>query len=61
MTAVSGDLLTTRNATIDDLVVLLRDQQARKVDVVALRLVGPGRGRVPGARRDDAGARRRTG
>ena len=35
MTAVSGDLLTTRNATIDDLVVLLRDQQARKVDVVA--------------------------
>ena len=35
MTAVSGDLLTTRNATIDDLVALLRDQQARKVDVVA--------------------------
>ena len=35
MTAVSGDLLTARNATIDDLVVLLRDQQARKVDVVA--------------------------
>ena len=35
MTAVSGDLSTTRNATIDDLVVLLRDQQARKVDVVA--------------------------
>ena len=35
MTAVSGDLLTTRNATINDLVVLLRDQQARKVDVVA--------------------------
>ena len=35
MAAVSGDLLTTRNATIDDLVVLLRDQQARKVDVVA--------------------------
>jgi hypothetical protein len=35
MTAATGDLLTTRNATIDDLVVLLRDQQARKVDVVA--------------------------
>jgi hypothetical protein len=35
MTAVSGDLLTARNATVDDLVVLLRDQQARKVDVVA--------------------------
>ena len=35
MTAVSGDLLTARNATIDDLVLLLRDQQARKVDVVA--------------------------
>ena len=34
MAAVSGDLLTARNATIDDLVVLLRDQQARKVDVV---------------------------
>jgi hypothetical protein len=34
MTAVSG-VLTARNATIDDLVVLLRDQQARKVDVVA--------------------------
>ena len=35
MTAVSGDLLNARNATIDDLVALLRDQQARKVDVVA--------------------------
>ena len=35
MTAVCGDLLTARNATIDDLVALLRDQQARKVDVVA--------------------------
>jgi len=35
MTAVTGDLLTARNATIDDLVVLLRDQQTRKVDVVA--------------------------
>ena len=35
MTAVTGDLLATRTATIDDLVALLRDQQARKVDVVA--------------------------
>ncbi len=35
MTAVSGDLQTARNATIDELLVLLRDQQARKVDVVA--------------------------
>ena len=35
MTAVSGDLLNARNATIGDLVMLLRDQQARKVDVVA--------------------------
>jgi hypothetical protein len=26
ITGVSGDLLTARNATIDDLVVLLRDQ-----------------------------------
>jgi len=36
MTANTGDLaLTARNATIEDLVALLRGQQARKVDVVA--------------------------
>ena len=36
MTADSGDLaLTARNASIEDLVALLRGQQARKVDVVA--------------------------
>jgi hypothetical protein len=36
MTADSGELaLTTRNASAEDLVALLRDQQARKVDVVA--------------------------
>ena len=36
MTADGGELtLTTRNASIEDLVALLRGQQARKVDVVA--------------------------
>ncbi len=36
MTAdVSSAPLTARNATLQDLAVLLRDQQARKVDVVA--------------------------
>lgn len=36
MTANAGELaLTARNASVEDLVVLLREQQARKVDVVA--------------------------
>jgi hypothetical protein len=36
MTADPGELaLTARNATIEDLIGLLRGQQARKVDVVA--------------------------
>ena len=36
MTADAGELaLTARNASIEDLVALLRGQQARKVDVVA--------------------------
>jgi hypothetical protein len=30
-----GPVLTTRNATLEDLAALLRDQQARKIDVVA--------------------------
>lgn len=36
MTADAGNLtLTARNASVEDLVALLREQQARKVDVVA--------------------------
>jgi hypothetical protein len=35
MTSGSSSTLTTRNATLADLAALLRDQQARKVDVVA--------------------------
>ena len=36
MTAgIAGDALTTRNATLQDAVALLRGQQARKVDVIA--------------------------
>jgi len=35
MTHSGTPVLTTRNATLEDLAALLRDQQARKVDVVA--------------------------
>ncbi len=62
MTDNSGELaLTTRNAPVEDLVALLRGQQARKVDVVAPASAIRATDGLPGAGRHRPAADRRRG